>query len=1482
MATIRLSKQNKTIKVVNRKDTLRLKKEQNDITLLHTGKVGPTGPIGATGPSGGPTGQSGATGSTGPQGSTGAGVTGATGAVGQSGATGSTGPVGISGATGPNGNTGSTGPIGQSGATGSTGPVGITGATGVQGTTGPTGAIGITGATGVQGTTGPLGATGMTGPMGATGATGAQGGQGMTGSTGAQGNTGVHGNTGATGATGQSGATGSTGPAGATGAAINIIGTLPDEGSLPPSGSSGDAYLINGDLWVWTGAAWTDVGTIQGPQGLTGATGPQGTTGPTGPDGPTGSQGTTGPTGPQGTQGNTGSTGGLGSTGATGAQGTQGNTGVKGDTGNTGVQGTTGPTGAVGVTGATGAVGVTGATGVQGTTGPTGATGGVGATGATGVHGVTGPTGPQGIVSPGVNLIINPDFEDVIFPNGWVDGDSVKDVSEVRQGAVSAKLVALGFPPAALNTNPVLVDETLNYLVAGEVKADITVGDAFLAILFYDDEAGTSSIGQENIAAITTTTDWTRYDITVGPDGDFAIPSGTLSIRIHLFYYNGSNNPEGTAWLDMVQFQLIDPSQANYPFTLGVGRMGNIGGTGPTGPQGNTGSTGPNGNTGSTGPQGNTGATGAQGTTGPTGATGNTGVQGTTGPTGATGNTGVIGVTGATGVQGTTGPTGAQGNTGSTGPGFTFRGAYSAASVAYALRDVVTSAGSSYVNILAYTSDATLPAANTTNWTLIAQMGATGPQGTTGPTGASGNTGVAGATGNTGVQGTTGPTGAVGTTGATGPLGNTGVQGNTGSTGPQGATGAGVGDMLLGTAQTVTAAKTFNAGTLLDKGEMVFDVKAYGAVGNDTADDTTAIQAAIDAAHTATGGRVYFPTGIYKITSALVIYPQMVIEGAATNAAVIKQYTNNTSVFSGNDILYTTIRDLTITSASITHTSNKGIDLYWTINGNTEQVNLSNLLITGNFFVGINAQTLITSTILNVECYGCDTGLNMWDGGTSTLISNTYMNNCPVGYRLDGCVYITFTATAADANNNAYWLTDCAGISFTGDGSESGIHTGSAPHNGVGWFIDSCTNITLTSCWNYANPSYAYYVTNSSAIILLAPTENGPTGTAVNGIFIDSNCARITVVSPSTTSTNNLQSGGVITTLLSDSGANSTLPGNLTLGPIQHRFTVAGTSGAMFFLADVDGGEYNLGADTTGTLALYGSSTATLHLNLLDGDFKTNSSVRITNAGAANNLTYDTAATGNVFKINGTTISDKTGSGKAVLDTSPTLVTPILGTPTSGTLTNATGLPIAGLVASTSTAIGVGSVELGHATDTTISRASAGVAAVEGNNIVVNTSSPTLATVTTTGNIELGNASDTTLSRSSGGVLAVEGVVIPSISSTNTLTNKRVTKRSGTAAGPGATPTLATDTYDFYTYTAIAANITSMTTGLTGTPVAGDEIILGFKDNGTARTIAWGASFTSSGIATLLATTVINKQHFVKLMYSGTIWVCMAVDATGY
>lgn len=93
-------------------------------------------------------------------------------------------------------------------------------------------------------------------------------------------------------------------------------------------------------------------------------------------------------------------------------------------------------------------------------------------------------------------------------------------------------------------------------------------------------------------------------------------------------------------------------------------------------------------------------------------------------------------------------------------------------------------------------------------------------------------------------------------------------------------------------------------------------------------------------------------------------------------------------------------------------------------------------------------------------------------------------------------------------------------------------------------------------------------------------------------------------------------------------------------------------------------------------------------------------------------------------------VTDETGSGALVFATSPTLVTPALGTPSSGTLTNCTSLPVSGITSSTSTALGVGSLELGHASDTTLSRQSAGQMLVEGKAAIQHNGAYTSGQVT--------------------------------------------------------------------------------------------------------------------------------------------------------
>lgn len=139
----------------------------------------------------------------------------------------------------------------------------------------------------------------------------------------------------------------------------------------------------------------------------------------------------------------------------------------------------------------------------------------------------------------------------------------------------------------------------------------------------------------------------------------------------------------------------------------------------------------------------------------------------------------------------------------------------------------------------------------------------------------------------------------------------------------------------------------------------------------------------------------------------------------------------------------------------------------------------------------------------------------------------------------------------------------------------------------------------------------------------------------------------------------------------------------------------------------------------------------------------------------------------------------------------------------------------------------------------------------------------------TTGNIELGNASDTTLSRSSAGVLAVEGVVVPTVSSTNTLTNKRKQPRVySTTNNASLTPEI--DTYDIFHLTAMSA-ATTINNHSTSTPADGELMQFRFLDNGTARALTWGTNYVAKAGVSLPTTTVLSKNLTVLFEWNANL-----------
>ncbi|MFI9648292.1 glycosyl hydrolase family 28-related protein [Streptomyces sp. NPDC052040] len=252
------------------------------------------------------------------------------------------------------------------------------------------------------------------------------------------------------------------------------------------------------------------------------------------------------------------------------------------------------------------------------------------------------------------------------------------------------------------------------------------------------------------------------------------------------------------------------------------------------------------------------------------------------------------------------------------------------------------------------------------------------------------------------------------------------------------------------------------------------NVLDYGATGNGSTDDTTAVQSALNAVPP-TGGTVVFPAGTYKISSPLVARSSTVLAGVSDGASVISQSSSAHHALTGTDITRLTIEDLTFQGPG--SGTGKGIVLSRVANPAT--VSLAFSRVTVKFFgdTGIDLSNPIVSTFTGVT--SANNGNHGWNihgvpghaAGTSCSFLSCYADTVTnAGFRIDTMAYCSFVGCAADHCGIGYEVTGTGsqGIAFSGCGAESAVDRGTG-YDGYGY-----TNITNDTAGGSVATGFVY------------------------------------------------------------------------------------------------------------------------------------------------------------------------------------------------------------------------------------------------------------------------------------------------------------------------------------------------------------------------------------------------------------------------
>ena len=495
----------------------------------------------------------------------------------------------------------------------------------------------------------------------------------------------------------------------------------------------------------------------------------------------------------------------------------------------------------------------------------------------------------------------------------------------------------------------------------------------------------------------------------------------------------------------------------------------------------------------------------------------------------------------------------------------------------------------------------------------------------------------------------------------------------------------------------------------------------------------------------------------------------------------------------------------------------------------------------GTYVTSVGATSPVTST-----------------GGTTPTIAMPAATTSVSGY---------LTSTDWNTFNNKSNTTGTV-TSVSGTGTVSGISLSGT--------VTSSGSLTLGGTLDLSSPP-----------VIGGTTPNTITGTTIN--------ANTKFVAPDYYAQSilggNLRTSGGTSLLNWDGGGSSnvTINGGLLANPANKNVSLAPTGTGTVTINPATAGTFNnmvIGGTTP--LAITGTTiTATTFSGSGSGLTSIPNSALVNSA-----ITINGTSTSLGGSISVGTVTSVTGTAPVVSSggTTPAISMPAATTSVSGYLTstdwntfNGKGSGTVTSVAGTGTVNGItltgtvtssGSLTLGG-TLSGIGNSQLTNSSVTFNGVAVALGASGTITANTTNALTIGTGLSGTSFNGSGAVTIAIDSTVATLSGTQTLTNKRVTPRVSTTTS-SATPTINTDNVDMYGLTAQAANITSFTTNLSGTPTDGQKLWI-YIVGTAARTIAWGASFEASTVA-LPTTTVTTNRLDVGFVWNAATskWRCVA------